>query len=121
MPRVISSRPMVRRGFMKMKSSGSTLNSRFPLDVVAQRVEVFLDLGHTQDFLNGGLCSPDLVPAVDAQCAHPLFDGFLGDSRSRRAIQNQRSQRLVQNQQFVDAFPALVAELAALFASRAVP
>src|ERR1035441_5553393 len=42
--------------------------------VPTQRVEVFLDLGDAQHFFNRGLCSPDLVPAVDAQGAHAELD-----------------------------------------------
>ena len=63
----------------------------------------------------------DLVPAVGAQRAHADLDGLLGDGRGRRAVQNQRAQRFVQDQQFVDAHAALVAQLPAFLAPGAVP
>src|ERR1035441_9033215 len=85
-----------------------------------QRVEVLLDLRDAQNFFNRGLRRPDLIPAVDAQRAHAELDGLLGKGRCRRAVQDQRTQRLVQNQQLIDAHAPLGTQLPALLAPGAV-
>ena len=86
-----------------------------------QRIEVLFDLGDPQHLLDRGLTRLDLVPAVRAQRAHAELDRFLGDGGGRGAVQDQRPQRLVEDQQFVNAHAALVAQLAAALAARAPP
>src|ERR1019366_1838920 len=88
--------------------------------VPTQRVEVFLDLGDAQHFFNRGLCCPDLVPAVDAQGAHAELDGLLGNGRGRSAVQDQRAQRLVQDQEFIDAHAPLITQVPASLATGAM-
>src|SRR6266487_6236910 len=88
-------------------------------DIFHERIEVFLDLGDAEDFLDGGDAGLDFVPAINAQRAHALFDGPRGDGRGSGASQDQRPQRLVQHQQFVNGQPPLVAKLAAILATHA--
>ena len=81
--------------------------TRFNCIVVAgERVHVFLDLCDAQHFLNGRLAALYLVPAVGSQRAHALFGGALGDGRGGRAVQDQRPDGLVDDEQFVNALAA---------------
>jgi hypothetical protein len=73
-------------------------------------------LGDAEDFLDGGEAAPDFGPAVGAQGAHALFHGALGDGGGGAAIQDERADGLVEDQEFVDPHAALVAELAAILA-----
>src|SRR5256885_2064332 len=101
--------------------SGSGARSAFHphsrLAVINKRVQMFLDLRDTQDFFNGGEAGADFIPAVSAQRAHAEINRFLSDSGSRRAIEDERPQRFVQNQQFINTHASLVPELAATLAT----
>ena len=82
---------------------------------------MFLDLRDAQNFFDGRLARFDLVPTIRAQRAHAGFDGALGDGRGGRAVHDERAQRFRDEQQFINAFAALITLLAAIFATRAVP
>src|ERR1700690_900444 len=90
----------------------SALHPHLGLHVAAERVHVLLDLGDAQDFLDGRLAISDLGPAVRAERAHALFNRLLGDGRGRGTVQKQRTNGLVDNEQLVYAFAALITELA---------
>src|SRR5713226_1326491 len=96
-------------------------HQRFGAAVVHQRFEVLFDLGDAQDFLDGRPGGHDLVPTIQAQGSHAMVDGPLRNGRGGGAAQNQRAQRLIQNQNLVDALPALVTQLPALLATHPLP
>src|SRR5215831_15558127 len=130
---------MVRKGgigVLECWSVGSAYHSRTPSlhhSIVLSRssrgreggfvfdegVQVFLDLGDTQDFLDGGDAALDLVPAVDAQGAHALFHGALGDGGGGGSIEDERAKGLVEKQEFVNGKASLVSQLPAILAAGA--
>src|SRR2546428_11462346 len=78
-----------------------------------QSSHMLLGLRNPEHFFNGGQAGSDFVPAVVAQGAHTLFHGPLRDGRSRRAVQNQRTNGFIEQQEFVNPQPALESELPA--------
>src|ERR1043165_7073535 len=99
----------------------SRFHPHFSLAIIHQGIEVFLDLGYAEDLFDGGHTIAHLVPAVGPQGAHTHLDGLLGDGRGGHAIEDQRPQGLVENQQFVDAHAPLVPKLPAFLTAYAVP
>src|SRR6266567_945546 len=98
-----------------------TPHQRFGAAVVHQRFEVLFDLRDTQNLLDGRPSRHDLVPTIQAQGSHAMVDGPLRNGRGGGAAQNQRAKRFVQNQNLVDALPALVTQLPALLATHPLP
>src|SRR5260370_3150478 len=98
-----------------------TPHQRFRATVVHQRFEVLFDLRDAQDLLDGRPAGHDLVPTIQAQGSHAMVDGPLRNGRGGGAAQNQRAKRFVQNQNLVDALPALVPQLPALLATHPFP
>ena len=82
---------------------------------------MLFDLSHAQDFFDGCLAVFYFVPPVGAQSAHSVFNCAGGNSGRRRAAQYKGPQALVDDEQFIDAFAALVTELAAFFTAGAAP
>src|SRR5438477_3100922 len=86
-----------------------------------QSSHVLLGLRDPEHLFDGGQAGPDFVPAVVAEGAHALLYGPLRDGRSRRAVQNQRADSFIEQQEFVSAQPALVSELPAGIAPDPAP
>src|SRR5438128_3665491 len=86
-----------------------------------QSFHVLLGLGDAEHFFDGGQAGPHLVPAVVPQRAHPLFHGPGRDGRSWRAVQNQRTERFVEQQGFINAHAALVTQLTAFLTAAPAP
>src|SRR2546421_5391370 len=89
--------------------------------VIHEGLQMFFGLGDAKHLFDGCAAFFDLVPAIGAKGAHSVFDGFMGHGRSSGAIEDQGTQVFVQNQNFVNALPALVTELPAFFATDSVP
>src|ERR1051326_5921804 len=66
----------------------STFHPHFAFRIIHQGIQVLLDLGDAQDFLDGGQAGPHFVPTVSAERAHPHFDGLIRDCRGGRSIED---------------------------------
>src|SRR5579885_1942043 len=86
----------------------------------SKRPRLDLLLRHAHDLGDRGHAFADLLPAVLAQRAHPLADGRVADDVGRGVIEDELADRVVHDEQLVDARAAAVARLRAVLAAGAL-
>src|SRR5579871_4767849 len=86
----------------------------------SSRPRLDLLLRHAHDLGDRGHALAHLLPAVLAQRAHPLLDRSVAHDVGRGAIEDQLADRVVHDQQLVDARAAAIARLRALLAAGAL-
>jgi len=90
---------------------GLSFSAKDPFNMPATVPLAFFDRGHAR---------LDLYPSVAAQGAHALLHGALRNCGCSRPAEDQRADRFVQKQQFVNSHASLVTQLPAELATRAL-